>query len=145
MLNHTVVQGRLCADPELRRTQSGVAVCTFRVAWSKKYKETETKLFLTCVAWRTTGEFVEKYFRKGQEIVVEGELSIRDWTDRGGNKRQTNELTVSQVHFCGSKGDANTTTQTGQDAPPTGYQGQNGYRPEEFAAMEEDEEADLPF
>lgn len=145
MVNYTVVQGRLCADPELRRTQSGIAVCTFRVAWSKKYKEIETKLFLTCVAWRATGEFVENYFRKGQEIVVEGELSTSEWTDRDGNNRQTNELTVSQVHFCGRKGDTHASPQTGQDAPSMGYQGQNGYQPGEFAAMGEDEEADLPF
>ena len=52
MLNHMTLQGRLCADPELRNTQSGVSVCSFRVAWSEKYKETETKLFLNCTAWR---------------------------------------------------------------------------------------------
>ena len=63
MLNRTILQGRLCADPEMRRTQSGVAVCSFRVAWSEKYKDHETKLFLSCVAWRTTAEMICKYFR----------------------------------------------------------------------------------
>lgn len=103
MVNHAVLQGRLCADPELRTTQSGVSVCSFRVAWSEKYKETETKLFLSCTAWRGTGEMVSKYFRKGQEIVVEGKLSTRDWEDRDGNKRSSVEMTVERVHFCGPK------------------------------------------
>jgi len=82
MLNHTVVQGRLVADPELRTTQSGTSVCSFRVAWSEKYKETETKLFLSCTAWRGTGEMIAKYFSKGKEILVEGKLSTKSWDDR---------------------------------------------------------------
>lgn len=105
MVNHTILQGRLCADPELRTTQSGVSVCSFRVAWSEKYKETETKLFLACTAWRGTGEMVSKYFRKGQEIAVEGKLSTREREDRDGNKRSSVEMTVERVHFCGPKGD----------------------------------------
>lgn len=105
MVNHAVLQGRLCADPELRTTQSGVSVCSFRVAWSEKYKETETKLFLSCTAWRGTGEMVSKYFHKGQEIAVEGKLSTRDWEDRDGNKRSSVEMTVERVHFCGPKSD----------------------------------------
>jgi single-strand DNA-binding protein len=103
MINRTIVQGRLCHDPELRTTQSGVSVCSFRIAWSEKYKETETTLFLQCTAWRGLGEFVAKYFRKGQEIVVEGKLSTRDWQDKDGNNRNTNELTIDNASFCGPK------------------------------------------
>lgn len=103
MLNHMVLQGRLCADPEMRTTQSGTSVCSFRVAWSEKYKERETKLFLECTAWGSTGELISKYFSKGKEIVVEGKLSTRDWEDKQGNKRQSVELTVERVHFCGPK------------------------------------------
>lgn len=69
MVNHLILQGRLTADPELRTTQSGTSVCSFRVAWSEKYKDTETKLFLGCTAWRGTGELVSKYFSKGKEIL----------------------------------------------------------------------------
>lgn len=105
MLNHCVVQGRLVADPELRSTQSDVAVCSFRVAWSEKYKENEKKLFLNCTAWRGLGEMVSRNFYKGKEIVVEGKLSTRDWEDQNGNKRQSVEMTVERVHFCGPKGD----------------------------------------
>lgn len=105
MINRSILQGRLTHDPELRTTNSGVSVCSFRVAWSEKIKDNETKLFLQCTAWRGTGEFVAKYFRKGQEIAVEGKLSTRDWTDRDGNNRQTIELTVDNASFCGPKSD----------------------------------------
>lgn len=105
MVNHAVLQGRLVADPELRHTQSGTSVCSFRVAWSEKYNENETKLFLSCTAWRGTGEMISKYFRKGKEIVVEGPLQTREWTDKDGQKRTSIEMTVSRAHFCGPKGD----------------------------------------
>lgn len=103
MLNHFTIQGRLIADPELRTTQSGTSVCSFRVAWSEKYKDTETKLFIGCSAWRGTGEMIAKYFSKGKEILLEGKLSTRDWKDKEGNDRQSIELTVERAHFCGPK------------------------------------------
>ena len=134
MLNHFSLQGRLCADPELRTTQSGTSVCSFRVAWSEKYKETETKLFLNCTAWRGTGEMVSKYFSKGKEIVVEGKLSTRDWTDRDGNKRTSDELTVDRVHFCGPK-DGNGAPSNNAPAPSDGHS--------DFAEAEDD--GKLPF
>lgn len=135
MLNHMTLQGRLCADPELRNTQSGVSVCSFRVAWSEKYKETETKLFLNCTAWRGTGEMVSKYFSKGKEIVVEGKLSTRDWTDKEGGKRTTNEMTVERVHFCGPKDNA------ASDFHPAGVPVE--VRADDFQEIEDDGE--LPF
>lgn len=128
MLNKMALQGRLTKDPELRQTQSGVPVASFTVAWSERRGETETKLFLNCVAWRNTGEFIAKYFTKGQEILVEGSLSTRDYTDRDGNKRTSTELTVDRAHFCGAKRDAG-----------GGYSG----APAEFTEM--DDEGDLPF
>ena len=105
MINRLVFQGRLVRDPELRTTQSGVSVASFTVAWSEKYKETETKCFLSCTAWRSTGEFVSKYFTKGQEINVTGKLQTREWEDKEGNKRSTIELVVDEAAFCGSKSD----------------------------------------
>jgi len=115
MINRSILQGRLCADPELRTTQSGVSVCSFRVAWSEKYKENETKLFLPCTAWRGLGDMVSKYFSKGQEIVVEGKLSTRDWTDRDGQKRTSVEMTVDNVSFCGPKKDGGSSYQPPKD------------------------------
>lgn len=112
MLNRTIVQGRLVADPELRATQSDISVCNFTLAWSEKYKEVEKKCFLRCVAWRSTAEFVSKWFSKGQEIVVSGKLISRDFTDLNGVKRNVIECEVEEVHFCGNKS-KNETSQDG--------------------------------
>ncbi len=109
MLNKTIIQGRLTKDAELRHTQTGKAVASFTIAWSERFKDQERKLFLPCVAWGGTGEFISKWFRKGDQIIVEGILSTRDWTDSNGNKRQTIELTVTEAHFAGSKGSNQTT------------------------------------
>lgn len=104
MLNKTIVQGRLVADPELKDTGS-TKYCNFRVAWSEKYKDKETKLFLPCVAFSGRAEFVSKYFHKGSQIIVEGKMTTSEWTTDSGEKRSMNKLNVSDVHFCGKKED----------------------------------------
>ena len=105
MLNKTIIQGRLTKDVELRQTQTGTNVATFTVAWSEKYKGNERKLFMRCVAWSFTGEFIANYFSKGKEICVEGYLTSRQWEDNEGNKREVIELTVDKAHFCGKSED----------------------------------------
>lgn len=128
MLNSVCLQGRLTADPELKTTQSGVSMLTFTVAWSKKYKEIESKCFLRCKAWRSTAEFISKYFKKGQEIVVDGELTTEEWEDNG-TKKSMNVLSVGGVHFCGS---ANSSSGTSSNTS------QNNFTPIE-------EDPNLPF
>lgn len=106
MLNHITIMGRLTRDPELRRTGSGVAVASFTVAVDRdrapEGQERETD-FIDCVAWRSTGEFVSKYFTKGRMIVVSGRLQIRSWTDKEGNKRRTAEIVADNCYFGDSK------------------------------------------
>ena len=102
MLNNITLQGRLCRDPELRRTGAGTAVASFTIAVDRDFGEKETD-FIDCVAWRQTGEFVSRYFTKGSMIVVSGRLQIRDWTDKNGNKRKSAEVQVDNAYFCGSK------------------------------------------
>lgn len=119
MLNHIVVMGRLTRDPELRRTGSGVAVAGFTVAVDRDFSgkdggEKETD-FLDCVAWRQTGEFVSKYFRKGNMIIVSGRLQVRSWTDKNGDKRRTAEIVADNCYFGDSK--------KPEDAPSGGYTG----------------------
>lgn len=107
MLNHIVMMGRLTRDPELRHTQAGTAVASFTVAVDRDFKDKETGErktdFIDCVAWRSTGEFVSKYFAKGRMAVVEGRLQLRDWTDKEGNKRRSAEVLVSSAYFGDSK------------------------------------------
>lgn len=105
MINSVVIQGRLARDPEIKTTQSGIAVANFTVCWSDRYKETETKLFVFCRAWRGTAEFIEKYFKKGQEIAVEGRLITEEW-EKDGEKKSRVVLDVRGVHFCGKRDDS---------------------------------------
>ena len=106
-LNHIVIMGRLTRDPELRRTQSGTAVASFTLAVDRDFKSKDSgeKVtdFIDCVAWRSTGEFVDKYFSKGRQAVVEGRLQLRDWTDKDGNKRRSAEVVAESVYFADSK------------------------------------------
>ena len=110
MLNQTVLMGRLVRDPELRRTQSGVPVATFRIAVDRDYGNRETGEreadFLDVVAWRQTAEFVSKYFSKGSMAAVTGRLQSRSWTDNQGNKRYTVEVVAQSVYFGEPKRDA---------------------------------------
>lgn len=98
--------GRLVRDPELRRTQSGTAVTSFTLAvdrdFQNKGEEKQTD-FIDCVAWRSTAEFVAKYFFKGSMAIVSGKLQIREWTDKEGNKRRNAEVVADNVYFGESK------------------------------------------
>lgn len=106
-LNHIVIQGRLTAEPELRTTQSGTPVASFTVAVDRDYIGQDNGErgadFISCVAWRKTGEFVSKYFRKGSMIVVSGRLQSRKWEDRDGAKRVSWEINAENVYFGGDK------------------------------------------
>ena len=132
MINHLTLQGRLTRDPELRQTTGGVPVCSFTVAWSEKYKDRETKLFMPCTAWRATGEMISRNFSKGREIAVEGSLSTREWTDNEGGKRSVIELTVDRVHFCGPK-------------PAEGSNAPESPSPNNQDFMDLNEDGELPF
>ena len=109
MLNRIILMGRLTRDPELRRTGSGTPVTSFSLAVDRDFKsqsgEKETD-FIDVVAWRSTAEFVSKYFTKGRMAVVEGRLQIRDWTDRDGGKRRSAEVVADNVYFGDSKRDS---------------------------------------
>ena len=112
MLNKVVMMGRLTKNPELRRTGSGVAVTSFTIAVDRDFAEKQSGQketdFVDCVAWRQTGEFVDKYFSKGKMAVVVGRLQFRSWNDKDGNKRKSAEVIVENVYFGDSKTDSNT-------------------------------------
>lgn len=175
MLNHIVLMGRLTADPEIRRTGSGVAVTSFTLAVEDDFKgqDGEKKtIFVNIVAWRNTAEFVSKYFSKGRMAVVSGRLDIRDWTDKEGNKRKATEVVAENVYFGDSKKDGEAPAQGGNSyggnapdyAPQNCYPGNQGNyggnsygpgnsggysqpntAPASNFAMLEDDDAQLPF
>ena len=156
MLNCIVIMGRIVRDPELRRTNSGIAVTSFTVAVDRDFggrdggeKETD---FIDCVAWRQTGEFVSKYFTKGRMAVVSGRLQIRTWTDKDGNKRRSAEVVAENVYFGDSKRDDHAgSAYGGYSSPAQNYGGSNGgysapaSAPAQDFALLEDEDTKLPF
>ena len=148
MLNHIVLMGRLARDPELRRTQSGVSVTSFRLACDRDFKtqsgEKETD-WIDIVAWRNTAEFVSKYFQKGRMVIVEGRLQTRDWTDKDGNRRVAVEVVADNVYFGDSKRDGNNyDAAPGFGAPMGGYAAPMTESSNQFAEIDE-EDGDLPF
>ena len=139
--NKAILGGRLVADPELKQTQSGIPVCSFRIAVSRRFQSKSADAqsqpqadFIDIVAWRSTGEFVSKYFTKGRMAVVEGRLQIRDWTDQNGNKRRTAEVVADNVYFGDSKRDSDGGSySTGYGNAPGGYAA-GGYAPSGYSA-----------
>lgn len=105
MLNRITITGRLCADPDLRRTQPGTPVTSIRIACDRDFGKGEEKEtdFLDVVAWRGTAEFICRYFTKGRLITVDGRLQTRGWTDKQGNKRVAHEIIADHAYFGDSK------------------------------------------
>lgn len=106
MLNVVVLTGRLVADPELKTTQSGNSVCTFRVAVDRSYApqgEERKADFIDIVAWRQTAEFIRKYFQKGSMIAIDGSIQTRSYQDKQGGNRTKVEILANNVSFCGPK------------------------------------------
>ena len=161
MLNHIVIMGRLARDPELRHTQAGVPVATFRLAVDRDFKDKTTGEratdWIDVVAWRGTGEFVSRYFTKGRMAVVDGRLQMREWTDKEGNKRTTAEVVADNVYFGDSRreGDAGYSAGSYPSSGSSSYGGgygkpaPSGYSAppvenEQFTNLDE-EDSDMPF
>lgn len=152
MLNHIVLMGRLTRDPELRRTGTGVAVVTFSLAVDRDFAnsatgERETD-FIDIVAWRSTAEFVSKYFTQGRMAVVSGRLQIRNWTDKEGNKRRSAEVVADNVYFGDSKRDTGSSDSYSAPANNFGYAAPAAPAapaPASDFSMIEDDDSQLPF
>lgn len=150
MLNKVFLQGRLVADPELRHTQSGIAVATFRLAVDRDFKDKDTGEkktdFINVVAWRHTGEFVSRFFTKGRMALVEGRMQIREYTDREGIKRYATDVVAANVYFGDSKrdGDDRERAPATTDAYSGSYQVGGNYQ-DQFADLTDDDDGELPF
>ena len=127
-LNKVVLCGRLTADPELKQTQSGIAVVTFTLAVNRRFQsrtadqaQAQQADFISVVAWRQTAEFISKYFKKGSALCVTGSLQTRSWQDQQGNRRYSTEVVVDEAMFVDSRNDGG--------AAPVG-----GYTPDAYTA-----------
>ena len=127
MLNKVFLIGRLCADPELRQTSSGVPVCKIRIAVNRpKMKDQEQAAdFINVTCWRNTAEFVARFFSKGKMIIVEGSLRNNDYTDNNGVKHYSMDVLASNVSFGESKG--MTDASEPRTAPQSGVSASGGY------------------
>lgn len=108
MFNKVIMMGRIVADPELKQTPQGVNVCSFRIAVDRRFQtkgEERKSDFFNVVAWRQQGEFVANYFGKGRMILVEGELTTRQYTDKNGANATWYEIVADRCSFTGEKGD----------------------------------------
>ena len=102
MYNKVILIGRLTADPELKQTQSGTDVCSFRIAVNRAF-DREKADFINVVAWRNGAQFVSKYFQKGSVIGVEGSLQMREYTDKNNERKVTAAVVGDRFFFTGGK------------------------------------------
>ena len=108
-MNKVILMGRLTANPELKHTQNNLPVVNFTLAVNRPYvKQGQERQadFIDIVCWRSTAEFVSRYFTKGQQVAVCGSLQVRNWQDQQGNKRRSYEVVAEDVYFADSKRDS---------------------------------------
>ena len=136
-MNKIFLLGRLVEDPSTRMTQSGITMTRFKLAVNRQGKPQEgqpTADFLQITAWRHTAEFVQKYFTKGQQVLIEGYLRNNQYTDKDGNKRYSDDIHADKVYFADSK----------RDSGGQGYQPQT-QPAEQGGSYDLDNTEDLPF
>ena len=121
-MNKVILMGRLTRDPEVRMS-GDTAAARFSLAIDRRFKKDgeQTADFISCVAFGKTGEFIEKYGRKGTKFVVEGRIQTGSYTNKDGQKVYTTDVVVEQVEFAESKAsaDGNTTNNTANSNEPT--------------------------
>ena len=151
-MNKIEISGRLTRDPELRRTQSGKAVCNINVAVKRPFTKDDTD-FIDVVLWEQRAEFVAKYFSKGSFIIIVGSLQSRDYEDKDGNKRRAWEIKADDAEFGGSKNDGdnsgyNVADEEEEPKPKTSKKSGKTSSKKKEAPAESDgdgEDEDLPF
>ena len=127
MINKAIIVGNLGADPEIRYTQSGTAVASFRVATTERWKGQDGQMqeqteWHSCNAWGKLAEICGKYLQKGSKVYVEGSINTRKWQDKSGNDRYSTEIKVREMKMLDSRGGGDRSGSSGADgsAPPMG-------------------------
>ena len=106
-MNKAILMGRLTKDPDIRYSQSNEPMCIARytIAIDRRVKRDgePTADFIPCVAFGKTGEFVEKFMKKGMQILISGRITVRSWEDQSGQRRWTTEIVVDEHQFTESR------------------------------------------
>ena len=136
-MNNVQLSGRLTRDPELRHTQAGVPVVSFSLAVDREF-DRDTADFINITAWRKTAEFVDKYFRKGQRVVIsKGRIRVDPYTDKDGNKRTRFEVVADAVEFADSR--------KAPEDRPAGSMAADYAEQSQFQDLDEADAGDLPW
>ena len=148
MLNVAVLMGRLVADPELKHTPNDVPVTSFTIAVNRKFTKSGEERqadFIDIVAWRSTAEFISKYFKKGQMISIEGSIQTRSYQDKEGNKRKAFEVVANNVYFTESKKStgASSTLEEKPQEKNIDFSAYSSGNDKDFQTIDSDD--DLPF
>ncbi|WP_214687132.1 single-stranded DNA-binding protein [Exiguobacterium sp. s163] len=146
MINRVVLVGRLTRDPEMRYTQSGIAVTRFTLACDRPFSGQDGKReadFIDCVVWRKQAENVSKYLSKGSMAGVDGRLQISSYEGQDGQKRYRAEIVADSVRFLSSKGDGRHSAPPPRDdeAPPA----KGGFDQQPYSGGIDLSDDDLPF
>lgn len=121
-MNKVILMGRLTRDAELKTVGDGISMARFTVAVNRRFAKADSEQkadFINCTAWRKTGEFIAKYFKKGSMIAVTGELQTHTYLNDMGEKRYVTEVNVSETYFAGEKSGIQTGTQTETEQQPS--------------------------
>lgn len=154
MLNVVAIICRMVKDPELKTTNSGKSVCSFRIANDSGYKDASGQSqtnWLDVTAWGKTAEFICKYFPKGALIAIDGRLQTRQYQDKNGQNRTAVEIVAQNVSFCGSKESTSLATQNAAQRPAAPLQRTQGMPDVSYSSGQSDDyaliedEGDLPF
>ncbi|WP_420454495.1 single-stranded DNA-binding protein [Rubrivirga sp.] len=160
-INKVILVGNLGADPELRYTGSGTAVCNFSVATTESYKDrdgnqVENTEWHRVVAWARLAEICGEYLSKGRQVYIEGQLQTRQWEDKDGNTKYTTEIKAREMQMLGSRDGGGGSSDDGdsydQSPRPQRQASSNGggNRPQKAASGPSDDysfepDDDLPF
>ena len=127
--NKVILIGHMTADPELKQTPAGVSVCSFSIAVNRRFAKADQGQqnvdFINIVSWRQQAEFVSRYFKKGNPILICGQLQTRSWNDNQGQKRYATEVVADEISFVAPAGQT-----AGAPAPA----GNASYTPEAYGA-----------
>ena len=140
-MNSINIIGRLTAEPELRRTPDGTAVCSYSLA-VKRPKVKDTTDFISCVTWRQGAEYLSQYGHKGDIVAVSGVLTGRKWQDKDGNSRINWEVVTDTVELLSNKKSSEGNSNTAQANKPS--YAQPSYAQQSFQTVDYDD-ASLPF
>ncbi len=129
-MNKAIIMGRLTKDPEVRTTSNQIPVATFTLAVDRRVKSSNGERqadFIPVVAWRSTAEFVGKYFKKGSKMIVIGSIQTRTYDDKDGKKVYVTEIVADEVEFAESKKDEGYQSSQPSQSSQGSFQGNSGF------------------